>query len=69
MAEQLAREIKAALALAGVRQSTIARKLGISPNAVWACIHGRTNPPRIRNAIVRAIGRDPWRRPKRRKAS
>ena len=69
MSKQLAREIKADLALTGITQSAIARKLRVTPNAVWSVIHGKNKPRRIREAIARAIGRDPWRGANRRRAS
>ena len=53
---RLVRERKAALALAGLTQADIARKLDVSKQAVGMVIQGVTRNPRIRVAIAEACG-------------
>jgi lambda repressor-like predicted transcriptional regulator len=53
----ITREIKAALALAGIYQTDIARKVGVHPVHVNDVIYGRRPTPRIRAAIAEAINK------------
>ena len=50
-------EIRAALVLARVTITSIARDLGVKPPTVHAVITGKRPTPRIRQAIAEAIGR------------
>lgn len=51
-------EIKAALVLARVRQSSVARKTGFSQPYVSDIIAGNRRNARVEREIARAIGRD-----------
>lgn len=52
-------EIKVALMREGISMRSIARSLGVSANAVSLVVNRRLASPRIRNAVARAIGREP----------
>ena len=55
MENNLSRNIKASLVLAGVTQSEIARSLGMSVGSVNDVITGRRNNPKIKTAIATAL--------------
>ena len=57
MNDDAIRNIKAALVLAGVTQSEIARSLEVTVSSVNDVISGRRDNPRIRSAIASAIGK------------
>ncbi len=69
MSTDLRRSVKAHLALRGITQSAIARRLKVTPQMVSHVIAGRRASRRVRKAIATAIGRDPWQTQTRRKAS
>ena len=48
-------EIKVALLRKGVSMRSIARRLGVSVNAVSLVVHGRLGSPRIRKALAKAV--------------
>lgn len=50
-------EIKAALVLKQIKQSDIAKRLGVTRQTVNAVIAGRNKSKRVRRAIAKAIGR------------
>ncbi len=50
-------EIRAAMVLARVTITSIAKKLGVAPQWVHAVITGKRPTPRIRQAIAEAIGK------------
>lgn len=49
-------EIKAALILAGVKQSRLADSLGVSRALVSLVVSGKKKSSRVRQAIARALG-------------
>ena len=51
------RQRKAALVLAGIRQSDIARRVGVAQTHVSDVIHGRRRSRRVEAAIADALGR------------
>lgn len=53
-----AREIVAALTLRGMRQTEIAKRLGVSKTMVNHVIYGRSTSRRIKCYIARLIGED-----------
>ena len=53
-----AREIIAALMLRGVRQTEIAKRLGVSKSMVHHVIYGRSTSRRVQCYIARLIGED-----------
>lgn len=58
--EQIFREIKSRLALKGVPFLGIARDLGVTRQQLWSVAKGREKTQYIREAIVEAIGYNPW---------
>lgn len=52
-------DIKVALMKEGISMRSIARDLGVSPNAVSLVVHRRISSSRIRSAVARAIGHHP----------
>jgi len=51
-------EIRAVLVLARVRQSDLARELGVSDNMISRVIRGQSVSGRVRRRIAEVIGRD-----------
>jgi lambda repressor-like predicted transcriptional regulator len=56
-------EIKTALKSRGLRQSDIARQLGVSPVQFWQVVHGHRTSARVEEHIARLLGvprKDIW---------
>ena len=51
------RQIKAALILKGITQTSIAKELGVPVSLVCMVISGAEKTPRVRQAIAAAIGK------------
>lgn len=58
--EQLARKIKAELALRGITQASIALKVGKTRQHVTQVISGKSTNPVTRKAIAKAAQFNPW---------
>lgn len=56
MPESSATVVKAAMSLAAVSQTEIARQCGVGPNAVNAVVHGRSRSKTIETRIAVATG-------------
>ncbi len=55
-----AARVRYALSLRGVRQAGIAKKLSVSPTAVYETLNMPRKSARVRKAVADALGFHPW---------